>query len=121
MSRGTEKPQILPSTISGVSYHSTYKIVTLSRLQNIVSYVSRYSRYFTLHVQCLLFRGKYIATHKSKSTHQSVLCITVSGMLGILMRFISPITIGVTIFCLGYSLYPIVILLCRAHWGISFV
>ena len=78
MSRGTDKPQILPSTISGVSYHSTYKIVTLSRLQIIVSYVSRYSRYFTLHVQCLMFRGKYIATHKSKSTHQSVLCITVS-------------------------------------------
>ena len=47
--------------------------------------------------------------------------IGLTGMLGILMRFISPITIGVTIFCLGYSLYPIVILLCRAHWGISFV
>ena len=47
--------------------------------------------------------------------------IGLTGMLGMLMRFISPITIGVTLFCLGYSLYPIVILLCRAHWGISFV
>jgi hypothetical protein len=31
--------------------------------------------------------------------------IGLTGMLGILMRFISPITIGVTIFCLGYSLF----------------
>ena len=46
--------------------------------------------------------------------------IGVTGIIGVLMRFISPITIGVTIFCLGYSLYPVPIFLCSAHWGIAF-
>ncbi|XP_076107455.1 solute carrier family 23 member 2-like [Mytilus galloprovincialis] len=47
--------------------------------------------------------------------------IGLTGLIGLLMKFISPITIGVTLFCLGYSLYPVAIFLCKAHWGISFV
>lgn len=42
-----------------------------------------------------------------------------SGILGILLRFISPITIMPTITLVGLSLFDLAGNLCSVHWGIS--
>ncbi|XP_052074200.1 solute carrier family 23 member 2-like [Mytilus californianus] len=82
--------------------------VTTSNISNSLTTNIVYSRLTEL-------QGSLIAA----SMFEVVIGLT--GLIGLLMKFISPITIGVTLFCLGYSLYPVAIFLCKAHWGISLV
>ena len=42
-----------------------------------------------------------------------------SGVIGLLLRFIGPITIAVTISMVGISLYDVAANSCGQHWWIS--
>ncbi|XP_033724999.1 solute carrier family 23 member 2-like [Pecten maximus] len=42
-----------------------------------------------------------------------------TGAVGILQRVIGPITISVTVFLLGYSLYPVSIYYSNSYWPIA--
>ena len=41
------------------------------------------------------------------------------GLIGLLMRYISPLTVGVTVGVLGISLFPTATDAAQSHWGIA--
>ena len=43
----------------------------------------------------------------------------ISGIIGVLMRFIGPLTIAPTVSLVGIALYPPISEACQHHWGIA--
>ena len=45
--------------------------------------------------------------------------IGLTGLVGLLLRYIGPITVIPTLLLLGIEFYSVVTDLCDAHWGIA--
>lgn len=45
--------------------------------------------------------------------------VGLTGLIGILLRFIGPLTISVVVSLIGLSLYKIPMIYVRTHWGMS--
>ena len=47
--------------------------------------------------------------------------VGLTGIVGLLLRFIGPLTISVVVSLIGLSLYKIPMIYVRTHWGMSAV
>ena len=45
--------------------------------------------------------------------------IGLTGLIGILLRYLGPITVIPTLLLLGIEFYHVVTKLCEAHWAVS--
>jgi nucleobase transporter 1/2 len=79
-----------------------------------------YNDYYTYH--------KYIQQHKLYFYGLSIIVASITqvvigctGILGVLLQYIGPITVVPTITLVGLSLIDVALSFCKSHWGVSFL